>query len=87
MGTKHAMKGSGTVPFQMDSRGVLRVMIVLWVLELRSVFSVSTIEKNGFDVLFQDGHALIKPRGSSSDKAIFFRVRERNMYRLKGQTM
>jgi hypothetical protein len=46
MGTKHAVKGSGTMPFQMELGGVLRVTNVLWVLELRrSVLSVSTIEK------------------------------------------
>jgi hypothetical protein len=61
---------------------------VLWVPELkRSVLSVSMIEKKGFDVAFQDGKALINPRGSSSDKAIVLGVRERNLYRLKGQPM
>ena len=41
MGTKHAVKGSGTVPFWMESGGVLRVKNVLWVSELRrSVLSV-----------------------------------------------
>jgi hypothetical protein len=88
MGTKHAVKGSRTVPFWMESGGMLRVMDVLWVPELRrSVLSVSMIEKKGFDVAFQDGQALIKPRGSSSDTTIVFGVRERNLYRLKGQPM
>ena len=31
MGTKHAVKGSRTVPFIMESGGVLRVMDMLWV--------------------------------------------------------
>jgi hypothetical protein len=53
MGTKHAVKGSRTVPFRMESRGVLRVMDVLWVPKLRrSVLSVSMIEKKRFDVAF-----------------------------------
>jgi hypothetical protein len=56
VGTKHAVKGTGTMPFHMESRGVLRVMNVLWVPKLRrSVLLVSTIEKNGFDVAFWDG--------------------------------
>jgi hypothetical protein len=39
---------------------------VLWVPELRrSVLSVSTIEKKGYDILFQDGQALIKPRNNN----------------------
>jgi hypothetical protein len=61
MDTKHAVKGSETVSFRMESAGVLGVMGMLWVLELKSVLSISTIEKKGFDVLFRDGQALIKP--------------------------
>jgi hypothetical protein len=61
---------------------------VLWVPKLkRSVISVSMIEKNGFDVAFQDGKVLIIPRVSSSDKATVFGVGERTLYRLKGQPM
>jgi hypothetical protein len=64
---------------------VLRVMDVLLVPKLRtSMLLVSVIEKKGFDVLFQDGQALIKPRGSSSDTTTVLRVRESNLYRLKG---
>jgi hypothetical protein len=85
IGTKHAVKGSGTMPFRMESKGVLKVTNVLWVPELkRSVHSVSSIEKKGFDILFQDRQALIKPRGSSSDIAVVFGVRESNLYRPKG---
>jgi hypothetical protein len=60
----------------MESGGILRVTNVIWVPELRrSVLSVSTIEK-GYEVLFQNGQALIMPRGSSSNKAVIFGVRE-----------
>jgi hypothetical protein len=53
MGTNHAVKGSGTVPFWMELGGVLRVMDVLWVPKIsRSVLSISTIENNIFDVVF-----------------------------------
>jgi hypothetical protein len=70
----------------MESSGVLRVMNVIWVSELRwSVLSVSAIEKKGFEVLFRDGQALIMTRGSSSDKAFVFGVRESNLYQLKGK--
>jgi hypothetical protein len=61
MGTKHAIKGSITIPVWMESRGVLSVMDVLWVPKLRrSVLSVSGIDKKGFDVAFQYGKVLIK---------------------------
>jgi hypothetical protein len=56
VGTKNVVKGSRIVPFQMESGGMLRVMGVLWVSELRrSVLLVSVIENKGFDVLFLDG--------------------------------
>jgi hypothetical protein len=88
VGTKHALKGTGTVPFQMGLGGVLRVMNVLWVQELRTcLLLVSAIEKKGLDVVFQDGQVLIKPRGSSSDIVVVLGVRESNLYRLKGYPM
>jgi len=84
MVTKHAMKGYGTFPLQMESRGILRVQDVLWVPELkRSVILVSMIEKKGFDVAFQDGNVLIMPIGSNSEKLIFFGVIERNLHMIK----
>jgi prepilin-type processing-associated H-X9-DG protein len=49
--------------------------------------SISVIEKNGFDVLFWDGHTLINTRGSSSNIATIFGGRERKWYRIKGQPM
>jgi hypothetical protein len=53
MGTKHAVQGSGTMSFRMESGDVLRVTNVLWVPKLRrSVLSVSAIEKKGYEVLF-----------------------------------
>jgi hypothetical protein len=48
-------------------------MNVLWALKLkRSVISISVIEKKGFDIVFQDGKMLIKPRGSNLDKVVLF---------------
>jgi hypothetical protein len=61
---------------------------VLWVPELRrSVLSVSEIEKKGYHVLFWDGQVLFVPRGSIFKSAVVLGVRERNLYRLKGQPM
>lgn len=51
------------------------------------MLSVLMIEKKGYEVLFRDGQTLIMPRGSSSGKAVVFRVRESNLYRLKGKPM
>jgi hypothetical protein len=75
MVTKHVVKGYGIVTLQLKSGGTLTVMDVLWVPKPRSVLSVSTIEKKGFDILFQDGHTLINPRGSSSNITTVLGVR------------
>jgi hypothetical protein len=53
MGTKNAIKGCETIPFQMDLSGLLIVMDMLWVPKLRrSLISVSMIENKIFDVAF-----------------------------------
>jgi hypothetical protein len=50
------------------------------------VLSVPVIEKKGYEVLFQDGHALIMSIGSSSDTIVVLGV-ESNLYTLKCQPM
>jgi hypothetical protein len=88
MGTKHEIKGFGTISFWMESGGTLRGQDVLWMPELkRSVISVSMNENKGFGVVLQNGKALIMPRASSSNKVVVFRVRESYLYRLKSQPM
>jgi hypothetical protein len=88
MGTRHAMQGSGTVVFWMDSGDVLSMTDVLCVLELkRSVFPVLEIEKKGCYVLFRDGPVLFVPKGSSFKSSVVLGVRESNLYRIKGQPM
>jgi hypothetical protein len=67
------------------SGDVLRVTNVLWVPKLmRSVLSVSEIEKKGYYVLFRDGHVLFVPRGFSFKSTVVLGVREGNLYRLRG---
>jgi hypothetical protein len=87
MGAKHAVRGSGTISFRLESGEVLRVSNVLWVPELRrSVLSVSEIERKGYHVLFQDGQVLFVPRRSSFRSMVILGVRE-GKYRLRGQPM
>jgi len=53
---KHAIKGARNMLFQLESRGSMEVKNVLWVSKLRlSLISISTMEKEGFYVAFQDG--------------------------------
>lgn len=59
MRTIHAVKGVGTVLFQLESRGSLEVVEVLYVPKLKTnLFSVSALEDEGYDV-FQKGQVFI----------------------------
>jgi hypothetical protein len=84
--SQHAVKGVETVPFRMESGGVLRVQNVLWVPELKcNMLSVSSIEQMGFEVVFRKGKALLRPSGPSSDPRVVLGVRESGLYRLTGK--
>jgi len=79
------IRGSRVVPFGMESRQVMGVQDVLFVLGLRyTMIFVPVIEKKGFEVLFHDGKARLRPRGSSS-AGIMIGVREHGLYRLTGK--
>lgn len=51
-----------------------------------SVISILMIKKKGFEVLFHDGKARLRPRGSSF-AGIVLGVREYGLYRLTGRPM
>ena len=66
----------------MESVKVISIQDVLFVPGLRySVISISIIQRKGFEVLFQDGKARIRTRGSKPD-GIVLRVREHGLYKL-----
>jgi hypothetical protein len=84
--TMHAVKGVGCVRFQLESGGSLEVAEVLFVLEMKvSFLSVSTLEDEGYGVVFQHGHVLIYPEGATLDAATVLGVRQGRLYRLLGQ--
>jgi hypothetical protein len=89
MGTKHVVKGSwnSAIPDGVRRHVESEKCTMGAKTQEECDLLVSTIEKKGFDVLFRDGKALIKPRGSSSDTTIVLGVRERNLYRIKGHPM
>lgn len=67
------------MPFKMETGRMMWVQHVLFVPRLRySVISISMIERKGFEVLFQDRKARLKPIGSKSD-GIVLGVREHGL--------
>lgn len=83
--SQKGIRVSGVVPFRMESGSLLRVKDVLFVLELKyNVLSVSVIEQKGFEMIFQDGKARLRPRGSNF-VGVVVGVREHGLYLLMGK--
>jgi hypothetical protein len=83
---KYAVKGEGTILFQLESGGSLEAQDVLYVPGLKkNLLSVSVMEDRGFVVMFKKGKVLICPEGASPDTTMSIGVREGNLYRLKGK--
>jgi hypothetical protein len=74
---KHAVKGEGTIAFQLELGGLLDAQDVLYVLDLKNnLLSVSVMEDKGFVVNFQRGKTLIRPKKASLDTVMVIGVRE-----------
>jgi hypothetical protein len=84
--TRHAVKGVGCVKFQLESRVSLEVDEVMYVPELKvNLLSISALEDMGYDVMFVDGHVLIRAEGAALDAAVRLGIRQGMMYRVLGQ--
>ena len=74
--TMHAMKGVERVRFQLESGGSLEVAEVLFVLELKvSLLLVSTLEDEGYGVVFEHGNVFIYLEGATLDATTVLGVR------------
>jgi hypothetical protein len=66
--TRHAVKGVGCVRFQLESGVSLEVDEVMYVPELKvNLLSISALEHMGYDLMFDDGHVLIRAEGAALD--------------------
>jgi hypothetical protein len=84
--TRHAVKGVGCVRFQLESGVSLEVDEVMYVPELKvNLLSISTLEDMGYEVMFIDGHVLIRAEGAALDAAARLGIRQGMMYRVLGQ--
>jgi hypothetical protein len=84
----HAVKGVGTVDFQLESGGSLKAVEVSHVLELRvNLLSVSAMADKGYAVMFEDGQVLIRSKGAALDATVRLGIRQGMMYKLLGRPM
>jgi hypothetical protein len=64
--TMHAVKGVGSVRFQLESGVSLEVAGVMYVPGLKvNLLSVSALDM-GYAVMFEDGHVLIRSKGADT---------------------
>lgn len=83
---RYAVKGEGTIMFQLELGGFFEAQDVLYVPGLKkNLLSVSVMENRGFDIMFKKGQVLIHPERASPDTAVSIGVREGNLYRLRGK--
>jgi hypothetical protein len=81
-----AVKGVGSVKFQLESGGYLELVEVLYVPELSvNLLSVSTFEIDGCGIVFSQGLAYLYPEGISSDTSVLLGVQSERLYRVLGQ--
>jgi hypothetical protein len=81
-----AVKGVGSVRFQLESGGFLEVAEVLFIPKMTvNLLSVSTLEIDGFGVAFFCGRVFLYPEGATPDTTVLLGVRHERLYRLLGQ--
>jgi hypothetical protein len=84
-GPQLAVKGVGSVRFQLESGGFLEVAGVLYIPEMTiNLLSVSALEIDGFGVAFYCGRVLLYPEGATPDTTMLLGVRYERLYRLLG---
>jgi hypothetical protein len=81
-----AVKGVGSVRFQLESGGFLEVAEVLFIPEMTvNLLSVSALEIDGFGVAFYCGWVFLYPEGATPDTTVLLGVKHERLYRLLGQ--
>jgi hypothetical protein len=69
--TRHVVKGVGCVRFQLQSRVSLEVDEMMDVPKLKvSLLSISALEDMGYEVMFVDGHVLIRAKRAALDASM-----------------
>ena len=73
----YAIKGTGSISFQLDSGIVLHIEEVLYVPGLKkNLIYVGTLESKGYRVLFMEGKAFLWPKDGELSSAVIIGVLE-----------
>jgi hypothetical protein len=72
---RYPIKGVGEASFKLDSGKLMKRKYFLLVPGLRkNLFSISSLEEQGFIISFVDGEIIMCPKGKSSNDAIMIGV-------------
>jgi hypothetical protein len=81
---RYPIKGVGESNYKVDSRTLMKMKDVLYVLGLmKNLLSISSLDKKGFRVAFIDGEVLMWPKGKTIEDVIIIRTEEGGLYKLK----
>jgi hypothetical protein len=84
---RYPIKGVGEASFKLDSGKLMKRKYFLLVPGLRkNLFSISSLEEQGFIISFVDGEIIMCPKGKSSNDAIMIGVQEGGLYKFKGHS-
>lgn len=84
----YAIKGTGSVKFQLECGIVLHLEEVLYVPGLKkNLISVAVLENKGYRVLFMDGKPLLWARDEDLSSVLVIGIQKGGLYKLPAQTM
>jgi hypothetical protein len=87
-GSRLAMKGVGSVRFQLESGGFPKVADVLFIPEMTvNLLSMLALEIDIFGVAFFYGRVFLYPEGATPDTTILLGVKHERLYKLLGQAV
>eukprot|EP00253_Pinus_taeda_P014713 PITA_14713 len=84
--TKYATEGIDNIDFQLDSRNIMEVNLVMFVPRLeKNLLLVMAMEDRRLEVSFMGGKVAIRSKGADPNKRRVIGSRENDLYLLRGQ--
>ena len=84
----YAIKGTGSVKFQLKCGSMLHLEEVLYVPGLKkNLISVAVLESKGYRVLFMKGKAFLWAKDEDLSSALVIGIQEGGLYKLPTQSM
>ena len=84
----YAIKGVGSMSFQLDSGMIIHIEEILYVLGLKkNLLSVAILEEKEFTIVFSREKALMWPKDGNMSSTIMIGICEGNLYKVLGHVV